>query len=275
MSWFNKFERRLEPFAIQNITLYIVIAQTFVLLTWLLGLIDVRYVLLVPQLVKMGEWWRVFTFVGMPPGKGMLVAFALYLFYLYGNALEQHLGTVRYNLFLITGYLLTVGLAFVTPLQPATNLFLGGAVFLAFAFLNPDFTLNLFFILPVKIKWLALFMWAGFVVQFVGGGLAERLAVVAATGNFMLFFGRDMVQVFRTGRRSMQQQVKRAKVRREPVEPMHKCHVCGKDSEAFPEEDFRYCSKCAGDQCYCEEHLRNHEHVVAGGNEPPAAPSGS
>jgi len=42
---------------------------------------------------------------------------------------------------------LTVAVAFLTPGSYTTNLFLGGSVFLAFAFLNPDFEMLIFFIL--------------------------------------------------------------------------------------------------------------------------------
>lgn len=254
-SWLNKLERRLEPLAIPNITLYIVIAQVFVLLTGLLRMIDVNKLVLVPAWVLQGEVWRLFTFVAMPPGFGILVAFAIYLFYLYGNALEQYLGVVRYNLFLFVGYVFTVGLAFLSPTAMATNLFLGGAVFLAFAFLNPDFTLHLFFILPVKIKWLALITWVFYGFTFVTGGATERLGVLAATGNFLLFFGRDIIQRVRTGQHRSRQHAKRERLRQELSGPMHRCSVCQRDSDTNAELDFRYRTEGDDEVCYCIDHL--------------------
>ena len=251
----NKIERLVAPLTVSNLTLYLVIAQTFVLLTGVLGRIDVNKLIFVPSWFLQGDWWRIFTFVAIPPGFGMLVAFALYLFYIYGNALEKHLGVVRYNLFLFTGYALTVGLAFVSPNAMATNLFLGGAVFLAFAFLNPDFTLHLFFILPVKIKWLALIMWVGYGFTLVTGGASERLGVLAATGNFLLFFGGDILVRIRTGRRAVREQVKRAKLKEELSGPMHKCSVCGRDSDGSLDLDFRYRTEGEEEVCYCGDHL--------------------
>jgi hypothetical protein len=254
-SWLNKLERRLEPFAISNLTLYIVIAQTFVLLTVLLGAIDLGRLVLIPALVEAGQIWRVFTFIAIPPGFGIFAAFALYLFYLYGNALEQYFGVVRYNLFLLVGYVLTVGIAFISPTSIATNLFLGGAVFLAFAFLNPDFTLHLFFILPVKIKWLALITWVLYGFTFIVGGASERLGVLAATGNFLLFFGKEIIQRIKTGRQRVQRQAKQERVKEELSGPMHTCSVCGRDSDEEMDLGFRY--RTEGDQevCYCEDHL--------------------
>jgi len=254
-SWLNKLERRLEPFAIPNITLYIVIAQTFVLLTVLLQAIDLNQLVLVPALVQAGQIWRVFTFIVIPPGFGIFAAFALYLFYLYGNALEQYFGVVRYNMFLLSGYLLTVILAFISPSAMATNLFLGGAVFLAFAFLNPDFTLHLFFILPVKIKWLALITWVFYGLTFITGGATERLGVLAATGNFLLFFGKDVSQRLKTGQRRVQERAKRDRQRGETVAPMHTCSVCGRDSDNDTDVGFRYHTEGDKEVCYCEDHL--------------------
>lgn len=258
-SWLNKLERRLEPFAIPNLTMYLVIAQSFVMFTDLLQLIDIRMLYLVPALVQQGEFWRLFTFAVMPPPPGMFgyifVAFAIYLFYLYGSALDHHWGTVRYNLFLLVGYLLTSGLAFVTPMVVASNLFLGGSVFLAFAFLNPNFVLHLFFILPVKIKWLAVITWVFYALQFVSGGLAAKLMVVAATGNFFLFFGKEIVERIRTGRHRVEQQTKRERLKQELAGPMHTCSVCGRSSDSHPGLDFRLRTEGDNEVCYCHEHL--------------------
>ncbi len=248
-------ERRLEPFAIANITLYLVITQVFVLFAVMMGRFEMEQVHLWPALVIQGEFWRLFTFVAVPPSTGILVAFALYLFYLYGNALEQYFGVVRYNLFLLVGYLLTVGLAFLSPYAPATNLFLGGAVFLAFAFLNPDFTLHLFFILLLKIKWLAHITWVFYGFTFLTGGPTERLGVLAATGNFIIFFGKEIVQRARTGRHRVKAQAQREKLRQELSGPMHKCSVCERDSDLNHELDFRYRTEGDEEVCYCEEHL--------------------
>lgn len=272
MSWWSKLERRLEPFAIQNLTLFLVIGQAFVYLTAMFGLLDVRWIVFLPAWFLQGEWWRILTFIIMPPVmpgmggssammQGVFLAFALYFLYLAGGSLEQHLGVLRYNLFLLCGYLLTVGVAFVTPFVPATNLFIGGAIFLAFAYLNPTFTIYVFFILPVQVKWIALLACVGYAYQAIAGGLADRLSVAAAIGNVLLFFGRSFWQDIRAGRRQHRQQAQRVKLRAE-TGPRHRCLVCGKTSDSHPDLDFRYCSKCAGDQCYCPEHIRNHEHVL-------------
>jgi hypothetical protein len=253
MSWIHRLERRLEPYAITNLTLFIVIGQTFLLLTSLLEQIDIRLCMLVPSLVLAGEWWRLLTFVFIPPPAGPLfVAFALYLLYLYGTALERYWGALRYNLFLLTGYALTTGLAFFAPYSAATNVFIGGAIFLAFAWLNPNFEILVFFVLPVKIKWLALIAWLGYAYEFVAGGPSSKLAVLAAVGNFLLFFGHDLwLAVRHSGRRLQRESARRAE-HSAPGEARHTCTVCGRTDLTHPELDFRY---SADDRCYCTDHL--------------------
>ena len=140
---------------------------------------------------------------------------------------------------------------------------MAGSVFLAFAYLNPDFTLMIFFILPVKIKWLALLQWLGYAYLVVVGSWSARLLVLAATGNFLLFFAGDIVERIRTGRRRMAHQARVFAGRRDEHESRHRCRICGKTDRSHPQLDFRYCSKCAGNQCYCPEHIFNHEHVLA------------
>ena len=269
MTLLEKLERAFGRYAIRNLSIYIIIGQVFVLLGAMLNLLDLRLFVLVPVRVMLGEWWRLFTFIlYLAPPSGafgpIFTAFALYMFYMMGNALEGHWGAFRYNLFLFVGYALTVGAAFLTPASWATNLFLGASVFLAFAYLYPDFEFIIFFILPVKVKWLALIAWVGYGVEFFRGTGPVRLQILASVGNFLLFFAGDIFWGVRRGQRAM---ARKACEFAEAGEPRHRCHVCGKTDRTNPEMDFRYCSKCAGDQCYCPEHIQNHVHVVAA-NEP-------
>ncbi|HWL16153.1 MAG TPA: hypothetical protein VNR00_11145 [Opitutus sp.] len=262
-------ERRLGRFAITHATLYLIIGQVFVCLSALLGLLDLRQFVLVPALVVNGEPWRLITFLFFPPPVNfssmmslVFLPFAWWIFYLMGTALENYWGAFRYNVFLLLGVVLTIGAAFLAPMSPVTNAFIAGSVFLAFAWLNPDFELALFFILPVKIKWLALLTWIWYGYQLATGTWSTRWQVLASVANFLIFFGSDIVNTMRYRRRSMSLQAKRAAEERKGPEPRHRCHVCGKTDLTNPEMDFRYCSKCAGDQCYCPEHIFNHQHVV-------------
>jgi hypothetical protein len=263
MSLFSKIERALGRFAINKLCYYLVFAQVAVYISILMGRFEPEVFVFVPRLVMMGQWWRLITFMLMPPAASIIfIAFAWWMFCLMGNALEEYWGAFRFNLFIFLGAALTVGLSFLQPDAAATNAFLAGSVFLAFAYLNPDFQMLLFFILPVKIKWLALVTWVVYGYQFVVGGWPARLEIIAAVGNFLLFFGADIVRSAASGRRTMKREAGRAAAASAGAKPRHVCRVCGKTDLTNPDWDFRYCSKCIGDECYCPEHIRNHEHVV-------------
>jgi hypothetical protein len=272
MSFLSKLERSLGRYAIPNLSLYLVLGQVGVYLGIVTGRLDAGLIMFVPRLVLMGQWWRVVTFLLIPPSTNIIfIGFAWWMFHLMGSSLEGYWGAFRYNAFLLLGTALTVGLAFLQPDALVTNRFLAGSVFLAFAFLNPDFELMILFILPVRIKWLALVTWIFYGFEFVVGGWSGRLQVIAAVGNFLIFFGQDLVLNAKSGRRAMIRAADRAAAAGHADEPLHCCRVCGMTDKSNPEMDFRYCSKCDGAECYCPEHIRNHVHVVAGKEVPPQA----
>lgn len=260
MSFLNRLERIFGRFAIHHLPLYFVAGQVLVLTLALFGRPDIlNFTALLPAAVLEGQVWRVVSFLFVPPVDpsrltmfgAVFLAFGWYMFWMMGSALEGHWGAFRFNLFVFTGWFFTVLVAFLFPMSWATNAFLAGTVFLAFAFLNPDFEIVLFFILPVKIKWLALIAWAVYAVTFITGNWPERLAVLASVANFFLFFTGDIIERLRSGRRRMEHQARVAATRSAEREPRHRCVVCGKTDITHPKEDFRYGDD---DQCYCSEH---------------------
>ncbi len=257
MGLIDKLDRKLRRYAIPNVTLYLIIGQVIFFLFVMSGRFILDRVVLVPEYVMAGQWWRLITFLFIPPATNPIFAFfAWYLFYLMGSALEGHWGAFRYNLFLLTGYIVTVAVTFLFPFSAATNIFIGGSVFLAFAYLYPDFQLYIFFILPVKIKWLALLTWLGYAYEIIVGSWHTRLLVLASISNFFLFFGRNILWKMKTGNRTMVAQARQFTGKKEPF---HKCAVCGKTDISHPQMDFRYCSDCGG-LGYCADHIFNHEH---------------
>jgi hypothetical protein len=259
----SKFERALGRFAIPNLALYLVVGQVAVYIAILFGRLDPNQLVLVPRLFLAGQWWRIFSFLLLPPPSSMIfICFAWWLFYFMGEALEQYWGTFHFNIFILLGVAFTIALAFLQPNASTGNAFLAGSVFLAFAYLNPDFQLSLFLILPIKIRWLALVTWLVYGYQFVVGGWSGRLQIIASVGNFLVFFGRDILFTARVRKRSMAQSAERFAASGRATQARHRCFVCGKTNITNPDMDFRYCSQCAGDECYCPEHIRNHVHVT-------------
>lgn len=253
-------EKRLGWLAVPNVTFYLIMGQVLVFGLILINYLQLGSLLLVPRLVLEGEVWRMGTFIFAPPVRAhpIFLAFAWYLLYVMGTALEETWGTFRYNLFLWVGFLATILAAFVVPGAVATNLFILGSVFLAFAFLNPNFELMLFLLLPVKIKWLALVTWGLYAITFLFGSWAERMMVLASVTNFALFFGRDILHDLKAKKRRKRFEADREA---EADKPFHRCHTCGITEKSHPEMEFRYCSHCDGNYAYCEKHLHNHEHV--------------
>jgi len=281
----DRLQRRFGWLAVPNVTITLIVGQAVLYMANLLanqGILPAGValdrVMLDPAKVMQGEVWRLATFLFTPPPIGpIFVIFYFALFHLFGATLEQQWGTFKYNLFLLVGYLANVAAAFAgsfvlqQQLGPemnetlqlasitATNGFLYGSIFLAFARLYPDFTLNIFFILPIRIKWLALVTWIGYAYVLVRGGWMARMLIIATVLNYLLFFGREHVREWRQGqrKRTFQAQAKRA-----TAPSKHVCAVCGLSSAESPRTLFRYCSKCSGQRCYCPDHIRDHEHVI-------------
>ncbi len=265
MKLLDRLQRRFGRYAVPHVTEGLIACQvlSYFFLNGNPAFLD--RIALVPRLVLGGEVWRLITFLCEPPPMNPLFAFFFwYLFYLMGTALENAWGTFRYNVYLLTGWAATVAVSFLRLDAAAAPLFLQASVFLAFAQLYPDFELLLFFILPVKVKWLALLQWLLYGWMMVAGDWTIRLLVLASVCNFLLFFRRDLLTRIKAGRRRRAQ---RAASEIQTATPRHRCAVCGATNLSDPKMSFRYCSKCAGGLCYCERHLHNHEHVRA--EEPP------
>jgi hypothetical protein len=271
MSLLSRLDRKFGRYAVPNLTVFLIAGQVLAyVVDGIPGGINRAPVLenirLMPGKVMQGEVWRLVTFLFDPPVTNIFFAFFFwYLFYLMGTTLEGVWGNFRYNVYLAIGYFASIVLAmlfwfaFGIAGQTATNTFLYGSVFLAFARLYPDFELLLFFILPVKIKWFALVTWIWYAWSFMAGTWIDQALVAAAVLNYLLFFGRDIWQNAKHGHRRMQHQ---AKSLRSSTRIVHKCRVCGLSSDEAPQTQFRYCSQCEGECCYCSEHLQDHEHVT-------------
>jgi len=264
-------ESKFGRFAVPNLTVILIVGQVFLFLASQFAPAQangdvLEKIRLIPSAVMAGEVWRLITFLFDPPITNPLFAFFFwYMFYFMGTSLETNWGTFRYNVFLLLGYLACLaaaGLASFAPGGadlPASNGFLYGTVFLAFARLNPDFVLYIMFILPVKIRWLAMLQWIGYGLAFLSGDWMAKGMVAASVANYFIFFGSDIWLNMKHGHRRMQHQ---ARPMTAPKRLVHQCAVCGLNSETSPQAQFRYCSKCDGERCYCQEHLQNHEHVI-------------
>ena len=277
MSFLTRLESRLQRWAIPNLTGIIIAGQVLLYFARMMlaaqnpGADPLAKIYLIPSQVIGGEIWRLFSFPFVPPHTTLIfAAFGWYLFHLFGTSLENKWGTARFNIFFGIGYLANIVATFIAWMCGvdliADNAFLYGTVFLAFARMFPDFVINVMFILPIRIKWLALLMWVGYGYGLMIGNWMSRMLIVASVLNYLMFFGRAHWRDVKQGQRQRTFQAKFA-----PQKVAHKCLVCGKSSQDSPRTQFRYCSKCDGQCCYCPEHIQDHEHVT--GEEPEASDS--
>lgn len=228
-----------------------------------------------------GEVWRLVTFVFVPAySSPFALLISLYFYYWIGSTLERQWGTAKFNLYYISGALLTVlGVVLASLITGNPYLTAAGtgyvnlSMFFAFAFLFPDTTVLLFFILPVKMKWLAYLDGALFafdIIKAIGAhNWAGVVLPIVALLNFAVFIwpevhylkerakyqnSRNTVQF----RQAQQQQAKQA----QQQGYRHKCAVCGRTDTDYPDLQFRYCSKCVGYHCFCQDHIFNHVHFT-------------
>ena len=257
----NKLERKYRFLGIRNLIGYIVALNFIAFLFIQINPANYHYLILRPDLVMEGQVWRLVTYLFIPPTNSpIFLLIALYLYYMIGTGLEREWGAFKFTLYYLIGAIGTTTAAFLTG-AAATSLYLNLSLFLAFAAIYPDFTLYLFFLIPVKMKYLAILNWVilGWTVVSPLTPFSQKLTVLVALGNFFIFFGEDIVKTVR-----MRCQVKKNRQRfdvKEQTGPIHRCTVCGTTEQDDPNMEFRYCSKCVGDYEYCMDHLRNHEHI--------------
>ena len=259
MKWFEKIADKLSWLAIPNLTLILVAGSgTF----FIIGSFQPEILpalLLTPSKVWQGEVWRVATFLFYPLDMHPIFAFfTYYIFYIMGTALEAEWGEAKFTLYVLIECVLTVVFLLVFPFTAATNSFIFGSIFLAFAFLFPEFTLYLFFIIPIKVKYIAALTWLFFLLILVQGTWGLRIMILIAVGNFLLFFGKTIFDNMRSHRRGMA--FKAHKIREDKI-PFHVCHACKITEKKDPNMDFRVCPSCKGLE-YCKTHMKDHAHIL-------------
>lgn len=262
MNWLNKLERKIGKFYIRNLMLIIIsgtiLVYGFTMLSGDQTLIN--NISLVPSKVMQGEVWRLVTFIFVPSSFSIIsFIFSIYFYYLAGTGLEHEWGEFKFNFYYFVGMLATIAVSMITG-ATATGTFINLSLFLAFARIYPDFQVLLFYIIPIKVKYLAILNWIIIGINFLSAGsMAGRILTLVPLINFFLFFGKDIFTGTKSGAVNYRRQQKfRAQVKEREV--LHKCAVCGITEKDDPKMEFRYCSKCSGKKCYCINHIRDHKH---------------
>ena len=272
-------EKKLGRYAISNLINYFMIlyVATTVVNVFMPNLYQ-SYLALDFQAIGAGQVWRLFTFILAPSSlRGFLnilfFVITINLYYLFGHSLENAWGVFRFNLFFFGGILLTILSELILYVFTGSAAYYEGlsyvyqSMFFAFCTLFPDEQFLLYFVFPVKAKYLAaldgILLLVNVVQYFAAGAFAYCVAIIVALLNFLHFFWmyRGMGKsVFRQTRR-VNRSKPQTKIRPQNV-TKHKCAICGRTEESNPELSFRFCSKCAGNYEYCEDHLFTHTHIT-------------
>ena len=139
-------------------------------------------------------------------------------------------------------------------------------MFIAFATMFPDTTILLIFI-PIKIKYLAYVDAAFFALSLLTLPWAMKLLPVIAMANYLVFCGADLfhsMSSYKVSKNTVNFRRESRRIRQEEREKLynHKCAVCGRTDTDYPQLQFRYCSRCEGYHCFCEDHINNHIHFT-------------
>ncbi|MBX3225716.1 MAG: rhomboid family intramembrane serine protease [Labilithrix sp.] len=259
-------ERRLGRFAIPNLTMIVVggMAFTFMLLYTKPELIEY---LVLDQRLALKQPWRFITYLFIPRSESLFwILFSLYWTWLVGTNLESEWGAFKLNVYYVIGILGTTAAAWITG-QPQGNFWLNTSLFFAFATIFPSYEILLFFIVPIRVKWLA-FATAALLGWFViDGDNGTRAAIVVAFANYLLFFGGHLLALARGQQLQMKQAARRASFRRPARDDdddrgaksdSRACAICGKRQDEGADIRVCSCEKCGGPRELCLEHARDH-----------------
>ena len=302
---FNRFCFEHRNWGIPNLMLYIVLGSGIVAFLALSNYPQIYNLLRFDRsLILQGQVWRLISFVFTMSSSNILTTLIfLYCYYCLGRAMEQYMGTFRFNLFYLSGVLLmdifamifggwnlliaegqtavlAEDISYLFSLRMTDFLHL--SMLLCYATLCPDAQFLIFYLIPIKAWILALFYFIYVIYQIVIMTtpvciFPANLFPLVALANYFLFFGKDAGNLI-----PMSWRVKAERGFRKKPTPKktgtvpfpgaqakkeaqavytHRCTVCGRNDVTNPELEFRYCSRCNGYFCYCQDHINNHTHI--------------
>ena len=302
----NKLERKIGRYAVPQLTKFIILTYIIGYMLYFFQALTHNNILMMmylsPRLIiKGGQVWRLVTWLLMPPETpGIFTIIMLFFYYQIGSALEQTWGDFRYNVYIFSGVLFMLIGAFVlygfgiNVDGMFTTYYISLSIFLAFAACYPNMQVMLYFLVPIKIKYLAIFDLVLTAVNAFYATMPVRMAIVFSMLNFVIFFftTRNYKSISPTEQRRRQafkkafdrgpayknpspgpyakqdqakggftvnynarQDTKKGQITK------HKCAICGRTEVDSPTLEFRFCSKCDGNYEYCNEHLFTHRHI--------------
>ena len=288
MKFIDKLERKFHGRGIENLTIYIIVSYVLGYALMILNPSVLGMLTLNVSKILQGQIWRLVTWVIYPPSTSSTLWFViaiLFFYYPISASLERTWGSFRFTVYIISGMIFTVISAFIFYFitKGVFDPFLNGAqfstyyislsIFLAYALTYPDMRVMLYFVIPIKMKWMAivyaLIVTYDIVRYVMGGAWFMALPIIASLLNFIIFF-LSTINLSRYNPKEVHRrnQFKRAMGESKTVPfpgssqgvTKHKCAVCGRTEKDDPNLEFRFCSKCNGNYEYCQDHLYTHIH---------------
>ena len=285
---FELFCYRHRNIGIPNLMMYFCIASGAVLLFTVFSRNPVLYETLCFDRTKIlqGEVWRLFSYPFTFSTDYLILTLLLLTTYTsLGKAMENIWGVLRFNLYYLSGIVLTDIFCMIFGFEATAN-HLNLTLFLAYATMYPDEHFLVMFIIPIKARWLAMvdlgIKFGSFLLLTLIGAIPYNLFPLLSLLNYFLFCGKDIVNVFPVSwRANFRRLFRKKKKQKAPGKPIpfpaagsyeastasvkgpyhHRCTVCGRTDASDPDLEFRYCSRCNGYHCYCIDHINNHEHI--------------
>ena len=279
---FDRFCFQNRNKGIPNLMLYVALGSAVVNILSIVDKTDLLYFLLCfdRASILQGQVWRLITYpLTFTTGSLPLTAISLICYYSLGRAMENLWGTLRFNLFYLSGVVLMDVYCMIFG-GMADVYYLNMSLFLAYATLYPNAQFLFLFIIPVKAWIFALIDLVMVLYGLLMYPFPYNLFSVVALANYFLFFGKDVLNVIPlTWRVNARRLFKKKPAKKTGTIPFptagsyeastakpkapytHRCTVCGRTDVSDPELEFRYCSRCKGYHCYCQDHISNHTHV--------------
>lgn len=260
MTFIDRLERRFGWIAVPGVVKIIVAFQALI---WLLNIFrenDLAFHLLLfldKDLILSGQVWRVISFILIPPvaaNQPIFMLFAVIFTIFLGNMLEQIWGSFRLTLYLLGGIIGVViaefAIGFSNNVNP-TYLIIESILF-ACAVYNPNYTIHLFGVIPIRLFWIALFGSALLFIDAVQSLTAAGLILISLM-NFFVVFVPGMKKTIQVKAQVATRRNQFEKAKMSQNETLHLCASCGKTEQDDDELIFRvsasgeeYCEECRG-----------------------------
>ncbi|NLF98481.1 MAG: hypothetical protein GX569_17240 [Candidatus Riflebacteria bacterium] len=267
MTWLDRLEKRYGHWGLEGLIRHISLLMLVVFFLDRSGMLPYHMLYLHRDSILSGQVWRLFTFLLIPFSTNIFfLIFELSILVMCADGLETRWGTFKLTAYYAVGAISNILVALMLPEVQFGSYFIYMSLFLGFATIYPDYEILLFFILPVKIKYLAMISGGIMLYNFAVAAVYVKIAIALTVGNYLLFFAQDAISSIRHNRRQYARasEFEKASIRTE--EFRHKCSVCGITDASNPEAQFRYCTcpRCGEHgTAFCLEHLKEHKESVS------------